>query len=1570
MKSKLLLLFSIFQITLFIQSAAQAPVNGYAQVIGISGNTINVASVNEIYDTFEDGEKIIIMQMQDDVIGDTSNTASFGNISTIQSAGLYEYATILSHTEIAGIVTSITTSGSLTNVYNIGTNSSVQLISYPALGSPNFTTTSDIAGLPWNGNIGGVIAFEVNGTLNLNNNISADGIGFRGGQKSAAYGTFTNGCDEFVFKDVPRYYGAKGEGIYKNSSPQWNNARGKILNGAGGGNEYNSGGGGGGGFTRGGEGGPGYGCFNAPNGVGGKGGIALLPYIDISATRLYMGGGGGGGQEDTFTATDGVSGGGIVIIKANKIKTPLSCTGISITANGNSNNLTAPGDGAGGAGAGGSITINCPDFDIVNAGCFLVSANGGKGGDCPCNCGTVGGGGGGGQGSIIYTDCIPAIVLNKSFTKNGLGGANDLNETSFAENGDSTDNLGIFYRPQPLPFFSNTTICNGNTTQFTDSSFTTIGTINTWTWNFGDGSPVNNSPSPSHLYANPGNYNATLIVNNSVGCTDTLTKSVQVYYDPIAGFTSNGACFGDSAHFTNTSSVDNSTSITGYAWTFGDGSPTNSLTDPNHFYPSAGTYSVTLLATTIDGCSNTFNSNVTVHPPPIAVAVSNSPVTIGSSINLSTDTVSGIVWSGPNSFTSVQQNPTITNAQIIDSGTYQVIKTNSLGCKDTAEVLVTVYQPEIPDNLIDDDLDSLIDCADPDLATLNQCYICGYDSIAWKTVLPEPGFNKGIAVKYTGFTQHFIVPAGVTSIKVKAWGAGGGGCCYASIAGGAGGYTTDNLTTSAGETYIIVSGEGGWTTRWLNQTARSTFGFGGSGNSTGATGISEVSSGGGLSGLFFSSLTQSNARVIAGGGGGSGDVGNSDETSGGNGNNPLSGGYLPLMGQNGSAGFGGGGGGYVGGISGIGRFFSITVADAGEGGSGFKFTSGGQIKFTPELDLNPPEMTDVHYLSGHGLGGVSNTPIGLAGDLKSGGDGFVVIQWFEPVDDLTITASKDSICKGDTLTLVASGQSNYLWSPATTLSSDTAKMVIASPINDITYQVISNYNNCKDTAEIQIVVHQLPDLTLSPDSSVCIGDSLQINVSGAFSYSWFPVSGLNTSSGAAVTAGPLVDTKYYVVGTDNNNCSATDSLIITVDSLPIASITGIASICNGNSTTLTASGGNTYLWSTGITNVAITIAPSATAPYMVIVKNNNNCIDTATSLVEVHPLPVPQFSAPNVCEGSSVGFSNLSTVNSPDSIQSYAWNFGDGSSINSAQNPSHVFALDSSYSVQLTAVSNFGCVDSITKISIVNPNPIVSFSANDTVGCEPLCISFQNSASVLNGSIVQWIWNVGDGSSAINSQSFDHCYTNDSVYSANFFDVSLTVISDSGCMSSFSKNNYITVYPSPDAGFTVQPQTATITNPLISITDLSTGTDFWSFDFGDTQVTSMQNPAPHIYPDPGTYIITLITSTQYNCLDTASQTISIEPDFVFYIPNAFSPDGDGINDSFSGRGIFIKEFKMNIFDRWGNMIFVSEDINKPWDGTANRGKEIALADVYIYSIIATDFKNRKHNYKGIVSLIK
>ena len=404
---------------------------------------------------------------------------------------------------------------------------------------------------------------------------------------------------------------------------------------------------------------------------------------------------------------------------------------------------------------------------------------------------------------------------------------------------------------------------------------------------------------------------------------------------------------------------------------------------------------------------------------------------------------------------------------------------------------------------------------------------------------------------------------------------------------------------------------------------------------------------------------------------------------------------------------------------------------------------------------------------------------------------------------------------------------------------------------------------------------------------------------------------------------------------------------------------------DGSATSNTANANHCYSNNSSPISFNVTLA----------VTSDSGCVSSLyrNNYISVYPNPTAEFSTANVCFGSLVPFTDLSTIPANTTIQSWAWDFGDGSLINTNQliPGGYLYTSANDYTVNLVVVSNFGCLDSITKTITVSPNPVVNFSASDTVGCEPLCISFQNSSSVLNGSVFQWAWNVGDGSPGITSQSFDYCYTNDFLVAPHSFDVTLTVTSDSGCFTTVSKNNYITVYPNPDASFTVQPQTTTILDPTISIIDVSKGADYWNWNFGDgTATSSVSIPAPYTYLDTGTYIITLITSTQYNCIDTAYQTVIIEPDFLFYIPNAFTPDGDGINDTFIGKGVFIKEFEMTIFDRWGNLIYKTDDIDKPWDGKVNKGNEIAQADEYIYLIQATDFKGGKNKYSGHVTLVR
>lgn len=565
-----------------------------------------------------------------------------------------------------------------------------------------------------------------------------------------------------------------------------------------------------------------------------------------------------------------------------------------------------------------------------------------------------------------------------------------------------------------------------------------------------------------------------------------------------------------------------------------------------------------------------------------------------------------------------------------------------------------------------------------------------------------------------------------------------------------------------------------------------------------------------------------------------------------------------------------------------------------------------------------------------------------------------------------------------------------------------------------TYALVSvmdaSSTTCSQTqiGSATVIVNPLPTATIEGSTAVCRNTAQpNITFTGAgatapYTFTYTINGGANqtvtTSGGNSVNVpvptGTVGTFLYELVSVQDGSITAcaqaqTGSETIIVNPLPVAGF-GFTNRCLYqpvafiDSSTVSSGSNVSFLWNFGdnspldtTQNPVYTYANAGTYPVSLVTTTNNGCKDTATKSTVVHPNPNTQFSTANVCDGTPVGFNDLSNIPSTDTLQSWRWNFGDNSPFNINQSVSggHLYGSPGSYTVQLMVVSTFGCSDSITKVVVVNPNPDLAFSTNDTAGCELWCVNFTDLSSISSGSNATWLWNFGDGNS---SGEPSHCYTNDSVYAPLYFTIDLTVASDSGCVSYLSKPNYIAVYPNPVASFITQPEIETIMNPVISFLDSSTGTDIWTWDFGDGSLpfsigldsSPVITPSPYTYQDTGSYTIMLITSTQYSCVDTTYQKVFIGPDVSFYIPNAFSPNNDGINDTFFPKGIFISQFEMTIFDRWGNSIFFSDDFYKSWDGKANYGTEIAQPDVYIYVIKGTDIYRKKHNYRGIVTLVK
>lgn len=434
MKSILRPFVLLLSLALGLVTSAQV-VNGYARVTSVAGKTLSLSTVSESFDTFEDGEQIIIMQMQDDVIGaNTADNSSFGNLGSIANAGVYEVVTIDSHAESAGTPTSITLTASPTATFNTGSNSSVQIITFPRFGAHNYTTTSDMEALAWNGNIGGVLAFQVSGTLTLLHDLDASEAGFRGASANGGGSTgCTGGSNYRVIAGAN--YANKGEGIYRVTNPNYEAGRAHLLNGGGGGNSHNAGGGGGSNYTAGGLGGPGW--PNCSPSAGGIGGLNLSSNID--AGRVFMGGGGGAGEGNDGGSPTAANGGGIILIKAGGLRTA-GGTPVTIAANGGSVTAGSGGDGNSGGGAGGSIVFEVASWSVAAGAPLTVSADGGNGGSVNHN-DIHGAGGGGGMGAVIYSTTTPVTNITTNTTP-GMGGANCFS-CGFAADGNGSNGDGI-----------------------------------------------------------------------------------------------------------------------------------------------------------------------------------------------------------------------------------------------------------------------------------------------------------------------------------------------------------------------------------------------------------------------------------------------------------------------------------------------------------------------------------------------------------------------------------------------------------------------------------------------------------------------------------------------------------------------------------------------------------------------------------------------------------------------------------------------------------------------------------------------------------------------------------------------------------------------------------------------------------------------------------------------------------------------------------------------------------------------------------------------------------------------
>jgi gliding motility-associated-like protein len=549
---------------------------------------------------------------------------------------------------------------------------------------------------------------------------------------------------------------------------------------------------------------------------------------------------------------------------------------------------------------------------------------------------------------------------------------------------------------------------------------------------------------------------------------------------------------------------------------------------------------------------------------------------------------------------------------------------------------------------------------------------------------------------------------------------------------------------------------------------------------------------------------------------------------------------------------------------------------------------------------------------------------------------------------------------------------SYIWTPSSVVGNVNAIEALTEGI--YTFQ-ITDAHGC--TADSIFTITQPTQLMYSytTDSVSCYfgnDGSIAITPSGSnppYGFIWSP-SVSASSSATGLSAGI-----YSVTITDHNGCDT--STIINIFEPPQLTLTtsGNTVICNGQSTIISssASGGTgsyTFTWDNGLgIGNSFSVSPTVTTTYSVSVTDGNSCtLSPQTLTVSVSP---PIF-ADVIANPSVVCFGDNAVLNTTASggNGNYTYTWGQGIGV-SSQTITVTPSQTTMYPVTVT--DNCGSPQGVDSAEvIVNPLPTVQFSSDIFNGCEPLVVSFTDNSTPSIGS---WNWNFGDPSSGSNNNSTDqtpsHMYSLPGTYT-----VSLIVQTTEGCDGSITNQNMIEVYPNPVAEFTFYPDQASIIDPEVQFSDLSSNAFIWNWNFGDPlsvgdNSSTEQNPT-HVFSDAGTYTIYLIVTSPYGCMDSVTNSVHIAEDFTFYAPSGFTPNGNGKNDVFLPLGIGwdLDNYQLYIYDRWGEEIFKTNSYNKGWDGKVKDGSEMAPLGVYVWLVNVKDKNGELHTYSGRVTLTK
>lgn len=570
------------------------------------------------------------------------------------------------------------------------------------------------------------------------------------------------------------------------------------------------------------------------------------------------------------------------------------------------------------------------------------------------------------------------------------------------------------------------------------------------------------------------------------------------------------------------------------------------------------------------------------------------------------------------------------------------------------------------------------------------------------------------------------------------------------------------------------------------------------------------------------------------------------------------------------------------------------------------------------------------------------------------GRGFLTVFVLDP--PVPVFNSLYNICMGDTAQLSVTGGVNYTWSPTTGLSNATVGNPLAFPLTTTNYTVTVSIGSCADTIQITVNVSDLPIVSVRNDTIVCKGTTVQLNATGGTIYSWSPASTLNNANIANPVATITANTTYVVTVSSGIGCSATGSVnIIATDPIPISAGSDILK-CSEDTIMLTASGGNVYTWSpaTDISNVnsaSPLVYNTSNVVYTVSSVDINGCPTYDSVLVEIIEVELVDAGLDkSICIDGLVSIGGNPTAGN-NAVIVWTGITGDVNNLSSSSDPNPTFNAQDLpagvYSFQVAATEQ-GCSAGVDEVIItVNANPEANFTGLNSLYC------LESAGNELTGIPPNGTFS-GLGISGNN-------FSPSLAGLNNYIEITYSVTDSNGCSDDTIQVTQVVNFL-VDAG---EDKTIEVFDSV----QLTPSNDAIVYEWSPQETLSCNNCVNPMASPTVTTTYSLVAIDENGCVASDSVTVNVVVDTLLWIPNAFSPNGDSENDIFRIFGKSIKTIEFQIFNRWGELVFFTNDPNIGWDGTY-KGQEMSPG-VYVYVVKATfinDLESRRE--KGSLVLIR